>query len=130
MKPLFAAALLTASIALSGAPAIAQAKAPPTCGSNEPREVSLYFERDQTQLNDFSKALVERVANEAKHCGLSQVVAETKIDAKRANIITDTFQARGVKVILVSPAMSQASGDDVAARSAKLRLTLNDNKVG
>ena len=96
------------------------------CKSTEPREVSLYFERDQSQLNDFSKTLVDRVASEAKNCGLTQVVAETKIDAKRAAVITDTFKSRGVKVILVSPAMMPAAGEGVAARSAKLRLTLSD----
>lgn len=96
------------------------------CKSSEPREVSLYFERDQMQLNDFSKALVDRVASEAKACGLTQVIAETKIDAKRAAVITDTFKSRGVKVILISPAMMPATGDGIAARSAKLRLTLSD----
>ena len=101
------------------------------CKSSEPREVSLYFERDQSELNDFSKALVDRVASEAKNCGLTQVVAETRIDARRAAVISDTFRSRGVKVILVSPAMMPAPmksemGDDVAARSAKLRLTLSD----
>jgi ABC-type sugar transport system substrate-binding protein len=96
------------------------------CKSSEPREVSLYFERDQAQLNDFSKTLVDRVASEAKNCGLTQVVAETRIDAKRAAVISDTFKSRGVRVILVSPAMTQATGDDVAARAAKLRLTLSD----
>jgi hypothetical protein len=106
--------------------AAANASAQQPCKSSEPREVSLYFERDQAQLNDFSKTLVDRVASEAKNCGLTQVVAETKIDARRAAVISDTFKSRGVRVILVSPAMMPASGDDVAARAAKLRLTLSD----
>jgi hypothetical protein len=96
------------------------------CKSSEPREVSLYFERDRAELNDFSKALVDRVANEAKNCGLSRIVAETKIDAKRASVISETFKSRGINVILVSPAMMPVAGDDITARSAKLRLTLND----
>jgi len=112
--------------AIGGVAFAANAGAQTPCKSNEPREVSLYFERDQSQLNDFSKALVDRVASEAKGCGLTQVVAETKIDAKRAAVISDTFKSRGVRVILVSPAMMPATGDDVAARAAKLRLTLSD----
>ena len=111
------------------APALAQAKAPPTCGSSEPREVSLYFEQDSSELNDFSKTLVDRVANEAKNCGLSQVVAETRVDGKRAAVITDTFQARGMRVILLTPAMSAPTTDDVSGRSAKLRLTMAE-KIG
>jgi ABC-type sugar transport system substrate-binding protein len=112
--------------AVGGFAFAANAGAQTPCKSSEPREVSLYFERDQSQLNDFSKTLVDRVASEAKNCGLTQVVAETRIDAKRAAVISDTFKARGVKVILVSPAMMPATGDDVAARAAKLRLTLSD----
>jgi hypothetical protein len=104
-------------------------KSPPACGSTEPREVSLYFELDSTELNDFSKTLVDRVANEAKNCGLSQVVAETRVDGKRAAVITDTFQARGMRVILLTPAMAPSAGDDVAGRSAKLRLTMAE-KIG
>ncbi|HEV7690017.1 MAG TPA: hypothetical protein VGO52_04320 [Hyphomonadaceae bacterium] len=112
--------------AVGGVAFAANAGAQTPCKTSEPREVSLYFERDQSQLNDFSKALVDRVASEAKNCGLTQVVAETKIDAKRAAVISDTFKSRGVKVILVSPAMMPSAGDDVAARAAKLRLTLSD----
>ena len=112
--------------AVGGLVFAANAGAQTPCKSSEPREVSLYFERDQSELNDFSKALVDRVASEAKNCGLTQVVAETKIDARRAAVISDTFKSRGVKVILVSPAMMPATGDDVAARAAKLRLTLSD----
>ena len=112
--------------AVGGLVFAANAGAQTPCKSSEPREVSLYFERDQAQLNDFSKTLVDRVASEAKNCGLTQVVAETRIDARRAAVISDTFKSRGVRVILVSPAMMPATGDDVAARAAKLRLTLSD----
>jgi hypothetical protein len=107
----------------------AGAQSPKSCKSAEPREVSLYFELDQSQLNDFSKTLVDRVANEAKTCGLSQVVAETRVDARRARVITDTFQARGMRVILLTPAMAAPTGDDVANRAAKLRLTMAE-KIG
>src|SRR5262245_22535277 len=113
--------MILAGLMLLGVVFVSAATAQTPCKSTEPREVSLYFERDQSQLNDFSKALVDRVASEAKSCGLTQVVAETKIDARRAAVITDTFKSRGVRVILVSPAMSPAAGDDIAARSAKLR---------
>jgi hypothetical protein len=129
MKNLVAMTLGAAALACAVTPATAQAKSPPTCGSTEPREVSLYFELDSTQLNDFSKTLVDRVANEAKNCGLSQVVAETRVDGKRAAVITDTFQARGMRVILLTPAMAPPAADDVAGRSAKLRLTMAE-KIG
>src|SRR5690348_16435458 len=89
-----------AALMLLGVVMVSAASAQTPCKATEPREVSLYFERDQSQLNDFSKALVDRVASEAKNCGLKQIVAETKIDAKRAAVIADTFQSRGVKVIL------------------------------
>src|SRR5689334_11254327 len=118
--------MILAGLMLLGVMFVSTAMAQTPCRSSEPREVSLYFERDQSQLNDFSKALVDRVASEAKSCGLTQVVAETKIDAKRAAVISDTFKSRGVKVILVSPAMAPVKGDSIAARSAKLRLTLAD----
>jgi len=115
--------------AVGGLAFAANAGAQTPCKSSEPREVSLYFERDQSQLNDFSKTLVDRVANEAKTCGLSQVVAETRVDANRARVITDTFQARGMRVILLTPAMAAPTGDDVANRAAKLRLTMAE-KIG
>jgi hypothetical protein len=118
--------MMLAGLMLLGVMFVSTAAAQTPCKSAEPREVSLYFERDQSQLNDFSKALVDRVANEAKNCGLSRIVAETKIDAKRASVISETFKSRGITVILVSPAMMPAAGDDIAARAAKLRLTLND----
>ena len=109
--------------------ASADAQSPASCKSAEPREVSLYFELDSTQLNDFSKTLVDRVANEAKNCGLTQVVAETRVDGKRAAVISDTFQARGMRVILLTPAMAAPTNNDVAGRSAKLRLTMAE-KIG
>lgn len=129
VKKLTVLTFAAATLAALAAPAMAQSKAPPACGSAEPREVSLYFELDSTQLNDFSKTLVDRVANEAKNCGLTQVVAETRVDGKRAAVISDTFQARGMRVILLTPAMAAPTNDDVAGRSAKLRLTMAE-KIG
>jgi hypothetical protein len=101
----------------------------PAC--NAPGEVSLYFERDSAVLNPFSIALVDRVADEAKSCGLAQVTAETRIDRARGEAISRAFQSRGVKLILTGPKLAAPpAGNDISARAAKLRLDMTQKGVG
>jgi len=90
------------------------------------REVSVYFEKGKSEFNDFSKAVIERVAAEAKSCGISQVVAETKVDGKRLDAISNAFEPLGLKVILAGPPrIAPPAGDSIADRSASVRLTMN-----
>jgi hypothetical protein len=92
----------------------------------EGREASIYFEKGKTEFNDFSKVVVERVAAEAKACGISQIVASTKAGGKRAEAIARAFEPLGVKVILVGqPPTAPAVGDFISDRAASVRLTMN-----
>jgi len=90
------------------------------------REVSVYFEKGKSEINDFSKAVVERVAAEAKACGITTVVADTKVDGRRAAAIAKAFQPSGVKVVLAgNPALALVTVDFIADRAATVRLTMN-----
>jgi ABC-type sugar transport system substrate-binding protein len=90
------------------------------------REVSVYFEKGKSEINEFSKAVVERVAAEAKACGIDTVVADTKVDSRRTAAITEAFEPLGVKVVVAgNPPSAPASGDFIADRAATVRLTMN-----
>ena len=92
----------------------------------EGRKVSVYFEKGKSEINDFSKAVVERVAAEAKACGITTVVADARIDGRRATAIAKAFQPSGVKVVLAgNPSLAPAKGDFIADRAATVRLTMN-----
>jgi hypothetical protein len=101
-----------------------------TASADEPacagREASIYFEKGRNEFNDFSKAVVERLAAEAKACGVSQVVAETRVGGKRLDAISNAFEPLGLKVILVGPPrVAPPAGDFVADRAASVRLTMS-----
>jgi len=98
--------------------------------ANEPscakREVSVYFEKGKSEINDFSKVVVERLASEAKACGIDTVVADTKVDGKRAASLAQAFEPFGVKVIVTgNPPSSPVASDFIADRAATVRLTMN-----
>ena len=87
---------------------------------------SVYFEKGQTQFNEFAKAVVERVAAEAKACGAEYVVADTKLGGARADAIVEAFQSRGMKVLIAAqPRNAPKGGDFIADRAASVRFTLN-----
>jgi hypothetical protein len=119
-------AMTLGALALGTAAFIYDASAQaPSCSS---REVSVYFEKGKAELNGFSKAVVERVATEAKACGLTTVVAETKVDGKRAAALSKAFKPLGLTVILAgSPALAPAAGDFIADRAASVRLTMTSD---
>lgn len=94
------------------------------------REVSIYFDKDTTEFNQFSKQLVERVATEAKTCGSKQVVAEVKSGAERAEAVSEAFQDLGVKVILVGPPVAASKGDSIADRAVIVRVASRHTKLG
>ena len=126
-KMIAGAAFVGASIMLAGA-----ASADTGCGT---REVSLYFEKGQTEFNDFSRAVVERVASEAKACGATQIVAEApdgKLEAKRSAAIRKAFDHAGVKVILVGASLpvKMAAAENVLDRGASVRLVMPGQAVG
>lgn len=101
----------------------ATAQTPDACPTHE---VSLYFEKGQTQFNGFSKAVVERIAAEARACGAQQVVAETKVHGARADAIVDAFASEGMQVVLAGqPRTAPQAGDFIADRAASVRLTLS-----
>jgi hypothetical protein len=92
------------------------------------REASVYFEKGASEINGFSKAVVERVATEAKACGLTTVVAETKVDDKRAAALATAFKQLGVTVVLAgSPTLAPAAGDFIADRAASVRLSMSSD---
>ncbi len=94
------------------------------------REVSIYFDKDTTEFNQFSKQLVERVATEAKTCGSKQVVAEVKSGPERAAAVSEAFQDLGVKVILVGRPPAAPSSDSIADRAVIVRVAGRQNAVG
>lgn len=86
------------------------------------REVSIYFDKDTTEFNSYSKQLVERVAAEAKSCGSKQVVAEVKSGPDRAEAVTGAFKDLGVKVILAHPPAATPAAESVADRAVIVRV--------
>ena len=121
------AAFVGASIMLAGA-----ASADTGCGA---REVALYFEKGETGFNDFSRAVIERVASEAKACGARQIVAgapDGKLEARRSAAIREAFADAGVKVILVGASLQvrTAAAENVLDRSASVRLVMPGQAVG
>lgn len=118
-------AALAAGICLSAAPAMAQ----PTC---EARPAAVYFEPGATTFNAQSKAVIDRVAKEAKACGASRVVAEAS-SGERGKAISEAFASQGVKVVLwETPREPQAAApqESIRDRSAVLRLDANRGRVG
>jgi hypothetical protein len=96
---------------------------PGLCSSHE---ASVYFERNSTQFNNFAMAVIDRVAQDARACGASQVVAQTSMDQAHADAITRAFASKGLGVILASaPQTAPQSVDFIADRAAVVRLTLN-----
>jgi hypothetical protein len=95
----------------------------PSCAG---REASVYFEKGKSEINDFSKAVVERVAAEAKACGVTTVVADTKVDGRRAASLARAFEPLGLKVVVTgSPRLAPPAGDFIADREARVRLTMS-----
>ncbi len=91
-------------------------------------EVSVYFEKGKSEINDFSKVVVERVAAEAKACGITTIVADTNVEGRRAVAIAiaKAFQPSGVRVVFAgNPSLAPADGDFIADRAATVRLTMN-----
>jgi hypothetical protein len=115
--------LTLGALALGGVAFIYDASAQaPSCSG---REASVYFEKGKSELNGFSKVVIERVAAEAKACGLTTVVAETKVDGKRADALANAFKPLGLTVVVAGPpALAPAAGDFIADRAASVRLTM------
>ena len=109
--------VLFAGVALASI-GVASAQAPSSCPAHE---VSLYFEKDKTEFNKFSQALVQRVAQEAKACGARQVIAQTSADKAHADAVLKTFQSVGLAVV-VKPVQASATPDDMASRSVLVKL--------
>jgi hypothetical protein len=121
------AALVGASVFLAGA-----AAADTGCPAGE---VSLYFEKGETGLNDFSKAVADRVAAEAKACGATELVAEAPagaLEGQRAATIRSTFDRAGVKVTLVASAApaNAPMAETVLDRGASIRVIVPGQAVG
>jgi hypothetical protein len=96
---------------------------PGLCSSHA---ASIYFERNSTQFNNFAMAVIDRVAQDARACGVRQVVAQTSMDQAHAEAITRAFASKGLSVIHASnPLETPQSGKFIAERAAKVRLTLN-----
>ena len=100
-------------------------QAPAMCSSHE---ASVYFERNSTQFNNFAMAVIDRVAQDARACGASQVVAQTSMDQAHADAITRAFASKGLDVVLAGPPNTAPRGSDfIADRAAVVRLTLNND---
>lgn len=118
------AALALGAVAFAYDSATAQTPSPQAACAG--LDVSLYFEKGKIELNDFSKAVAERIAAEAKACGVREIVAETKVSGKRADAITRTFESMDMKVAFVGPHLMLASASDtVADRTASVRIIVN-----
>lgn len=105
----------------------AAAQTPSACS---PREVSIYFDKDTTVFNKFSRQLVERVATEAKACGARQVVAEVKSGPDRAEAVSHAFADLGVNVILVGNPHEAPAAESVADREVVVRVARQRNAIG
>jgi hypothetical protein len=98
---------------------------PAMCSSHQ---ASVYFERNSVEFNNFAMAVIDRVAQDARACGASQVVAQARTDSAHADAITRAFASKGLGVVLVgSPATAPQPSDFVADRAVGVRLTLNSD---
>lgn len=104
----------------------ASAQAPGACST---RAVDIYFDRGSTALNTFSQQLVERLAEEARNCGSSQVVVSAAAP-DRARAVLEKFQSLGVKATVLAPQAGAPSGESVAGRAVTIRLAGLASAVG
>ena len=122
MRALTAMTIGAAVIGLAGfAYDAATADQPMSCPD---RAASVYFENGKTKLNQFSQAVIDRVAAEAKACGATQVVARSDSDA-RADAVSKAFEARGLQVVVVIPPANPVGDSFIAGRTAQVLLTLS-----
>jgi hypothetical protein len=117
-------AMTLGALALGAAAFLYDAAADPVSCSGG-REGAVYFEKGKSEINEFSRAVVERVAREAKVCGLTAVVADAGIGHKRAVALAQAFKPLGLQVILAEHGLAADKGDLVADRAARIRLTMN-----
>jgi hypothetical protein len=89
------------------------------------REAAVYFEKGEPRFNEFSTAVIERVAAEARACGAREVVAETSIGGAYVEAITSAFDAKGLNVVVAQPAIVPDAGDFITGRAASVRLTMH-----
>jgi hypothetical protein len=82
------------------------------------REASIQFENGKADMDDLSRAIVERMAAEAKACGVDTVVAEA--DGKRAAALAKAFRPTGVKLVTADAPRQPAS-------AASVRLTVGQD---
>ena len=116
---------LGASLWLLAAPALGQEPC-------EARPAAVYFEPGATTFNAESKAVIDRVAQEAKTCGAKRVVAEAP-NGERGKAISDAFASQGVTVVLGNApnAPKMISPDEsMRDRSATLRVDARAGRVG
>jgi ABC-type sugar transport system substrate-binding protein len=103
----------------------AEAQAAPHCAD---REVVLYFEKGEADFNEFSQALLAKVADAARACGVAQVTAqapEGALAAQRAAAVEDALEDLGVRVLLVDSGGAAATAPvGVLDRRARVRMTL------
>ncbi len=118
-----------AAVGLLSAPASAQT---PGCGD---RQVSVYFQANEASLDEFSDAVVARLASEAKSCRSAAIVAaapDGALSRERAEALRAAFLDRGVKLAL-EPASSfapAATGQSVLDRAARVRISMAAPTVG
>ena len=127
MKAMMAIAAAAALATLGMVTSIARADPFPTTGACAMHQASIYFEKDAVELNSYSKAIIARLAAEAKACGRSQVYADAPNGAlklQRGAAIFRAFAATGVPVILVRATSTNAApiDDSVLDRAAAVRV--------
>ncbi len=92
------------------------------------REVSVYFEKGKSEINPFSKAVVDRVAEDVKACGAAAVVVDAGPDGQRAEAISSAFESHGVKPIVATPSGASADGF-IPERAATVRLAGDEDEA-
>lgn len=92
------------------------------------REVTLYFEKDGVAVNAASRAIVEKLAADAKACGAKDVIVDAPngaLERRRASAIESAFRQQGVTATLVLPATLEPKPvvETVLDRAARVRIS-------
>jgi len=102
-------------------------KLPDDCTS---RQAAVYFEQGSARVSASSKAVLERIAAEAKACGKSaKLVAEAPqddLERRRAEALEAMFVNKGVKAQVRTPAVTTVAASGVEARAASVQLVVDE----
>ncbi|MEZ5938552.1 MAG: hypothetical protein R3C52_10055 [Hyphomonadaceae bacterium] len=129
---LYGAAALAVATSASLVPS-ALAEAPREQAGCRLDEATIYFSAGETRLNAANAAMLNRIAADARKCGVTSLVAETGADREsiaRAASVTAELSARGLRAYPASVRPAMDGYQPIAARTVTVRLNAGETPVG